>query len=181
MSENKLIPSVLNDAVSEGPDSVAYKRARKLTALALAERNPKMNGAEAAVRSDRSWFQKAIEFMVGIGTVDAEDGVHRLIDRGYAALVSFTENTLPELVVKGCVGLGIWIGSLFGNPVAGRAIGLAIGNFLNKPVQEVAQIGVDLLREAAHSMWNALKAGINEKALEFRRGKNVVRTTASNA
>ena len=172
MSENELIPSTWNDAVSGGPDSTAYDEARKLGALALVEENPDMSGAEAAVRSDRSLFRKVLDFLVGIGELGVKDVIHKWIDRAHAAAVAFTERKLPVAVKAGCVWIGRVVGSVFGpaGAVAGSAFGTWLAGILNEDVEKLARAGLEKLRQYAHSLWEGLKARLIEKSREFRQG-----------
>lgn len=168
-----------NDAISEGADSEAYDTARKLTALALVEDNPDMSGEMAAVHADCGLFRKTIDFLVGMGSMDAEDAVQRLIDRAHASATAFIKQTLPTAVRVGCAWLGRTIGTVFGPSgiAVGGAIGTWLGNVLNEDVTILVRKGIDMVRDAALGLWGWLKARLIEKGREVR--QNVVnRVTA---
>lgn len=157
-------------AISEGSGSEAYDNARKLTALALVEDNPEMSGEEAAVYADHSLFRKTVDVLVGIGDMNAEDAVQRLIDRAHATATAFIQRTLPTAVRVGCAWLGRTIGAVFGPSgiAVGGAIGTWLGNVLNEDVTTLVRKGVDMIRDAALGFWGRLKARLIEKGREIK-------------
>lgn len=168
-----------NDAISEGADSEAYDTTRKLTALALVEDNPEMSGEEAAVYADRSLFRKTVDVLVGIGDMNAEDAVQRLIDRAHATATAFIQRTLPTAVRAGCAWLGRTVGTVFGPSgiAVGGAIGTWLGNVLNEDVTTLVRKGIDMVRDAGLGLWGWIKSRLIEKGREVR--QNVVnRVTA---
>lgn len=174
MSEQEQDNKLWNDAISEGSGSEAYDDARKLTALALVEDNPEMSGEEAAVYADRSLFRKTVDFLVGIGDMNAEDAVQRLIDRAHATATAFIQRTLPTAVRAGCAWLGRTVGAVFGPSgiAVGSAIGTWLGNVLNEDVTTLVRKGIDMVRNAALGLWGWIKSRLIEKGREVR--QNVV-------
>ena len=162
--------SVFNDAVQEGAGSPSFDVARKLAALAIAEDNPGISGAEAAIHADRSLFKRSISFLVGAGKVMMEDGVDAIIDRAHAYAVAFAKNILPKLTMAACTRLGQMAGAFFGpaGAVIGTNLGAKLGNVLNSEGSELVTRGLDMLRDFAHEKWNAAKAWIAEKGEQLK-------------
>ena len=146
-----------NDAVT-GASKEAFTDFRKLTACGIALATGGV-GAAAAVAADKSVFQKALDYAVGNGTMSGGDAVEAAIDRTAAHFTTVARNAAAQLVEKGCVAAGTWLGSLVGQPVLGAAIGAKIGKFLNKPVQEIVSKGMKKVKEIAKTGWQKIKAG----------------------
>ena len=146
-----------NDAVT-GASKEAFTDFRKLAACGIALATGGV-GAAAAVAADKSVFQKALDYAVGSGSMSGGDAVEAAIDRTAAHFTTVARNAAAQLVEKGCVAAGTWLGSLVGQPVLGAAIGAKIGKFLNKPVQEIASKGMEKVKEIAKTGWQKIKVG----------------------
>ena len=146
-----------NDAVT-GASKEAFTDFRKLTACGVALATGG-SGTEAAVAADKSVFQKALDYAVGNGIMSGGDAVEAAIDRTAAHFTAVARQAAAQLVEKGCVAAGTWLGSLVGQPVLGAAIGAKIGTLLNAPVQELVSKGMEKVKEIAKTGWQKIKAG----------------------
>ena len=146
-----------NDAVT-GASKEAFTDFRKLAACGIALATGGA-GAAAAVAADKSVFQKALTYAVGIGKMSGGDAVEAAIDRAAAHFTTIARQAAARLVEKGCVAAGTWLGSLVGQPVLGAAIGAKVGKLLNKPVQEIVSKGMEKVKEIAKNGWQKIKAG----------------------
>ena len=148
-----------NDAVT-GASKEAFTDFRKLAACGVALATGG-SGAEAAVAADKSVFQKALDYAVGNGIISGEDAVELAIDRAAAHFTTIARQAAAQLVEKGCVAVGTWLGSLVGQPQLGAAIGAKIGKLLNKPVQALVTAGMNKIKSIAKAGWRAIKEGIS--------------------
>ena len=146
-----------NDAVT-GASKEAFTDFRKLAACGVALATGG-SGTEAAVASDKSVFQKALDYAVGNGTMSGGDAVEAAIDRSAAHFTTAARKAAAQLVEKGCTIAGAWLGGLVGQPQLGAAIGAKIGKILNKPVQEIVSKGMEKVKEIAKTGWQKIKAG----------------------
>ena len=146
-----------NDAVT-GASKEAFTDFRKLAACGVALATGG-SGTEAAVASDKSVFQKALDYAVGSGTITGEDAVEAAIDRAAVHFTTVARNAVAQIVEKGCIAAGTWLGALVGQPQLGAAIGAKVGKLLNKPVQEIVSKGMEKVKEFAKNGWQKIKAG----------------------
>ena len=146
-----------NDAVT-GASKEAFTDFRKLTACGIALATGGA-GAAAAVAADKSVFQKALDYAVGNGIITGEDAVEAAIDRAAVHFTTVARNAVAQIVEKGCIAAGTWLGALVGQPQLGAAIGAKVGKLLNKPVQEIVSKGMEKVKEIAKTGWQKIKAG----------------------
>ena len=146
-----------NDAVT-GASKEAFTDFRKLTACGIALATGGA-GAAAAVAADKSVFQKALDYAVGNGIITGEDAVEAAIDRAAVHFTTVARKAVAQIVEKGCIAAGTWLGALIGQPQLGAAIGAKVGKLLNKPVEEIVSRGMEKVREIAKTGWQKIKAG----------------------
>lgn len=146
-----------NDAVT-GASKEAFTDFRKVTACGIALATGGA-GAAAAVAADKSVFQKALDYAVGNGIITGEDAVEAAIDRAAVHFTTVARNAVAQIVEKGCIAAGTWLGALVGQPQLGAAIGAKVGKLLNKPVQEIVSRGMEKVKEIAKTGWQKIKAG----------------------
>ena len=146
-----------NDAVT-GASKEAFTNFRKLTACGIALATGSV-GAAAAVAADKSVFQKALDYAVGSGTMSGGDAVEAAIDRAAAHFTTVARKAVAQIVEKGCLAAGTWLGALVGQPQLGAAIGAKVGKLLNKPVEEIVSKGMEKVWEIAKAGWQKIKAG----------------------
>ena len=146
-----------NDAVT-GAGKEAFTDFRKLTACGIALATGGA-GAAAAVAADKSVFQKALDYAVGNGIITGEDAVEAAIDRAAVHFTTVARNAVAQIVEKGCIAAGTWLGALVGQPQLGAVIGAKVGKLLNKPVQEIVSKGMEKVKEIAKTGWQKIKAG----------------------
>ena len=146
-----------NDAVT-GASKEAFTNFRKLTACGIALATGSV-GAAAAVAADKSVFQKALDYAVGSGAMSGGDAVEAAIDRAAVHFTTVARKAVAQIVEKGCIAAGTWLGALVGQPQLGAAIGAKVGKLLNKPVQEIVSKGMEKVKEIAKNGWQKIKAG----------------------
>ena len=149
---------LVNDAVT-GTGKEAFTDLRKLAACGIALATGG-SGTEAAVEADKGVFQTALDYAVGNGVISGQDAVELAIDRVAAHFVTVARQAVAQLVEKGCVAVGTWLGSLVGQPQLGAAVGTAVAKVLTPVVQAVVTKGINMVREVAKTGWRALKEGI---------------------
>ena len=157
---------VFSEAVSGGPGSDKFDVARKLTSLAYALCQDVLSPEATASTADGAVFEKSMACKVGKGTVTEEAAADALVDRKASTFVSATRKMIAEAVESGCECIGISIGSVFGAPEVGYAVGSAVGHFLNAPVGDLVERGasriVHYAKQAWHSVTNAAVSVVNK-------------------
>ena len=140
--------------------------ARKLVALAECLCQDAMSPEAAVSTADGVMFSKSMAHKVGEGTVTAEAAADAVVDRKASAFASTTRMFIAEAVESGCETLGVAIGSCFGLPEVGYAVGSAVGHFLNRPVGELVERGaqriVHYAKQAWHSVTNAVSGVVSK-------------------
>ncbi len=132
---------LISDAVSLGPDSAKFDVARKILALGASLFEDVISAEKVATQADNALFSKSMAYKVGIGELTPEEASETIVDRNASSFVTVAREFVAEAVETGCETLGVAIGSMFGNPAVGYAIGSAVGHFLNKPVGELVSRG----------------------------------------
>lgn len=161
---------LISDAVSLGPDSAKFDIARKILTLATALGEDVASAEKAARQADNALFSKSMAYKVGTGELTPEEATETIVDRNASSFVTVAREFVAEAVETGCEIIGGTIGSMFGNPAAGYAVGSAVGHFLNKPVRELVSRGAPKVVSFAREMWQTTKRAISSiasKAINF--------------
>ena len=169
VNEPEILPDsvdIFSKAVSEGPGSEKFDIARKLTSLAHCLCQDVLSPEVAASTADGALFEKSMACKVGEGTVSEEAAADAIVDRKASMFVSAAQKLIAEAVESGWECIGVAVGSAFGAPQVGYAVGSAIGHFLNAPVGELVERGasriVHYATEAWHSVTNAVAGAVSK-------------------
>lgn len=167
--EPEILPEcvdVFSEAVSGGPGSEKFDIARKLTSLAHCLCQDVLSPEASASIADGAVFEKSMACKVGEGTITEEVAADAIVDRKASMFVSATRKLIAEAVESGWECIGVAVGSMFGAPQIGYAVGSAIGHFLNEPVGELVERGasriVHYAKQAWHSVTNAAVSVVNK-------------------
>jgi hypothetical protein len=148
---------LISDAVSLGPDSAKFDIARKILTLATALGEDVASAEKAARQADNALFSKSMAYKVGAGELTPEEATETIVDRNASSFVTVAREFVAEAVETGCEIIGGTIGSMFGNPAAGYAVGSAVGHFLNKPVGELVSRGAPKIVSYVRDAWQTTK------------------------
>ncbi|MCQ2351917.1 MAG: hypothetical protein MJ033_00370 [Victivallaceae bacterium] len=146
-------------AISEGIKGESFTNFRKLTAcgIALVAGVP---AAVAATTSDKSVFQKSVEYAVGKGEMAADEAVESLIDRGASHFGTVIHQTISHAVTVGCCAVGSFVGGIFGpaGAAAGKVIGTKIAGFLNTNLSPYIHKGIEKVKGFAKNVYQKGKS-----------------------
>jgi len=163
--EPEILPEcvdVFSSAVSEGVGSESFDVARKLTSLAYCLCQDVLSPEASAATADGAVFAKSMAHKVGEGSVTEEAAANAIVDRKTSAFVSATRKLIAEAVESGFEAIGVAIGSAFGAPTMGYAVGSAVGHFLNAPVGELVERGAHRIVHYAQQTWHVVtKAAVS--------------------
>lgn len=177
MGKEVVIPEIVDDskelfdnAIKAGPICEEFDIARKIVTLATLLGKEAITPEEAATSADSAIFEMHTAHEVGDEKMGADEGAEAVADRKASAFVSASRAFIAEAVESGCEAAGTLIGSWFGSPSLGYAIGSAVGHFLNKPVGDMVSHGARKIVSYARQAWNwATNAavGVLEKAVNW--------------
>ena len=163
-SQEVLTPEVVDDvvdltstAIEYGLGSEKFDVTRKLAALLTLLVDETISAETAAIESDAAVMEKSLDYKVGKGEITEAEALEMQGDRKSSAFVSTCRTFLAEAVEFGCEAIGTTIGSFFGHPMAGYAIGTTVAKVANKPVREIATIGARKIQTWAKRAWDGIK------------------------
>ena len=148
---------IVNDAIIEGPGGEQFDFVRKIAALASSLGDDVASAEASAMAADGAVFAKSMAYQAGNDTISAEDAAEAIVDRKASAFVASTRVLVAECVESGCETIGVAIGSMFGAPALGYAVGTAVGHFLNAPVGKLVERGAQKIVQYAHQAWQGVK------------------------
>ena len=148
---------IVNEAVIEGPGGEKFDFVRKIAALASTLGDDVVSAEASAMAADEAVFAQSMAYQAGNDTISAEDAAEAIVDRKASAFVASTRVLVAECVESGCETIGVAIGSMFGTPAFGYAVGTAVGHFLNAPVGKLVERGAQKIVQYAHQAWQGVK------------------------
>ena len=158
--EPEILPDAMDfvsEAIAEGPGGEKFDFVRKIATLATLLGEDVVSAEVAATAADDAVFTKSMEYKVGDGSLSAEDASMAIVDRKASAFVATARSFISEAVETGCETIGVGIGSLFGAPTVGFAVGTAVGHFLTAPVGQLVEQGAPRIVEYAKQAWQGVK------------------------
>ena len=142
-------------------DTSSFDTVRKLGALSLVLSGE--DTANSVIASDKALFTMQESVAVAEEQSTEQDAVENLIDRAAVYVTVWAEQKSVELCETGGAALGAAIGSIFGPK--GKEIGAKAGKWLGKQVgnalKPVVQKGVQLVANAAKTVYRTIKDGIS--------------------
>ena len=148
--------SALVDQALRG-DVSSFDTVRKLGALSLVLEGE--DAVNSVVASDKALFTMSESVAVAEGRAAEQDVIENLIDRAAVYVTVWAQQKCVELCETGGAALGAFIGGFFGpqGAVIGEKVGRFIGHYVGKTLKPVVEKGVQLVADAAKSVWGTIK------------------------